>query len=256
MSASQQLLATQLAEVRAQSSALLQQKDARIAALQAQLADAQRQLQQAQLSAEAAGAAAASAGSAKAQQAAANAPGMRPASPAAVVPSQQGCSRPGSAVQPVSCCSPSGGQRRQQQQQRAWVGSGTACITQQHYRADLALAGALLEHSSSNISRCRSPNGGAAAAGRGSRPCSAQGSSGAACSPGSMEQLKRQVEQQVELKLRQRAAALLTPVGAAAAAAAAAGTDSDYSAAATSASAADAAVLAQYACTLQEQLEG
>ncbi|KAF6259629.1 hypothetical protein COO60DRAFT_1625992 [Scenedesmus sp. NREL 46B-D3] len=65
VSVSQQLLASQLAEVKAQSSALLQQKDARIAALAAQLADTQRQLQQAQRAAEAA---AAAAGSAKVHQ--------------------------------------------------------------------------------------------------------------------------------------------------------------------------------------------
>jgi hypothetical protein len=277
-SASQQLLASQLAEVKAHSSALLQQKGAKLAALEAALADTQRQLQQAQAAA-AEAAAAAAAGGACGQQGSA----WRPASPVAAaglqhVVQQQGGSRPGSAAAVVRPVSPLAGCTQQQQQ--GWLVSGTAYITQQHCQADLALAGALLEHSSSSSTslqrRCSTPAGtAAAAAGRiNSRPGSAAlgGSptgklggthkqqqgwaadasssllSGAACSQSALEKLKPQIEQQLQLELRQKATAMLAPAAAAAAAAVAEGS--------CSASGGDAAVLAQYACSLQEQLEG
>jgi hypothetical protein len=60
--------------------------------------------------------------------------------------------------------------------------------------------------------------------------------------------MKRQIEQQVQLELRHQATAMLAPAAATAVVATSEG--------GCSAGGSDAAVLAQYACSLQEQLEG
>lgn len=163
---SQQLLATQLAELKLQSSSLLQQKNSRIGALELQLADAQRQLQaeQHKAAAIAASAAAAAAPSTTPEQAqegvtASCSSGSRPASAAVFRPSsphqQQQQQHHGSSRQ--SCCKPQQGHTRPASAASAsrkpgWSISGAACSIHQHYREDLALAGALLDNSNSSSS--------------------------------------------------------------------------------------------------------